>query len=116
MIGVIFEVWPKPEFKDKYLELAAELRGTLESIEGFISVERFQSITEDNKMLSLSFFENHKALDEWRNLAEHRVAQRIGRSRYFQDYRLRVVEVLRDYGMQQREQAPADSEALLAKK
>ena len=116
MIGVIFEVWPKPEFKDKYLELAAELRGTLESIEGFISVERFQSISEDNKMLSLSFFENQKALDEWRNLAEHRVAQRVGRSRYFQDYRLRVVEVLRDYGMQQREQAPTDSEALLAKK
>ncbi|MEM7256685.1 MAG: antibiotic biosynthesis monooxygenase [Pseudomonadota bacterium] len=109
MIGVIFEVWPKPEFKDKYLELAAELKGTLEAIKGFESVERFQSIYDDNKMLSLSFFASHEALDEWRNVAEHRVAQKVGRSRYFADYRLRVVEVLRDYGMEQRDQAPADS-------
>jgi heme-degrading monooxygenase HmoA len=64
-------------------------------------------------MLSLSFFENHSALDEWRNVAEHRIAQRVGRSRYFADYRLRVVEVARDYSMQLREQAPADSEAML---
>ena len=75
MIGVIFEVWPKPEYKDKYLEIAAELRASLEKIDGFISVERFQSISDENKMLSLSFFENHQALDEWRNLqsiATHR--------------------------------------------
>lgn len=116
MIGVIFEVWPKPEFKSKYLELAAELKSTLEAIDGFVSVERFQSIYDDNKMLSLSFFETHEALDEWRNIAEHRVAQRVGRSRYFADYRLRVVDVIRDYGMQQREQVPPDSVSALAQK
>ena len=112
MIGVIFEVWPKPEFKGKYLELASELKSTLESIDGFVSVERFQSIYDENKMLSLSFFDSHKALDEWRNVAEHRVAQGVGRSRYFADYRLRVVEIVRDYGMSEREQAPKDSDSV----
>lgn len=109
MIGVIFEVWPKPEYKDKYLEIAAELRATLEKIDGFISVERFQSISDENKMLSLSFFESHQALDEWRNIAEHRTAQTIGRSSYFADYRLRVVSIERDYGKDERAQAPIDS-------
>ena len=109
MIGVIFEVWPKPEYKDKYLEIAAELRASLEKIDGFISVERFQSISDENKMLSLSFFENHQALDEWRNIAEHRNAQTIGRTSYFADYRLRVVSIERDYGKDERAQAPIDS-------
>lgn len=109
MIGVIFEVWPKPEYKDDYLKLAAELRGVLEGIDGFISVERFQSITDNDKLLSLSFFESHAALDTWRNVAEHRIAQNIGRSSYFSDYRLRVVSVERDYGMNNRAQVPADS-------
>ena len=109
MIGVIFEVWPKPEYKDKYLEIAAELRATLEKIDGYISVERFQSISDENKMLSLSFFENHQALDEWRNIAEHRNAQTIGRTSYFADYRLRVVSIERDYGKDVRAQVPPDS-------
>jgi len=114
MIGVIFEVWPKPEHKDKYLKLAAELKSTLEAIDGFVSVERFQSIYDEDKMLSLSFFESHEALDEWRNEAEHRVAQRIGRGSYFEDYRLRVVKVERDYGKHNRDETPADSKAELA--
>lgn len=109
MIGVIFEVWPRPEFKDKYLALAAELKETLEAINGFESVERFQSIVDEHKLLSLSFFASHEALAQWRNVAEHRIAQKVGRSRYFADYRLRVVEVVRDYSMEHREQAPADS-------
>ena len=114
MIGVIFEVWPKSEHKDKYLELAAELKSTLEAINGFVSVERFQSIYDENKLLSLSFFESHEALNQWRNVAEHRVAQRIGRSSYFEDYRLRVVKVERDYGKNSRDEAPNDSLAELA--
>ncbi len=114
MIGVIFEVWPKAEHKDKYLKLAAELRTTLEAIDGFISVERFQSLTDESKMLSLSFFESHAALDEWRNIAEHRIAQNIGRSSYFKDYRLRVVNIERDYSMTNRNQAPQDSLTALA--
>jgi len=109
MIGVIFEVWPKAEHKDEYLKLAAELRSTLEAISGFISVERFQSLTDNEKLLSVSFFENHEALDEWRNVAEHRIAQNIGRSSYFADYRLRVVNVERDYGKNERAEAPSDS-------
>lgn len=109
MIGVIFEVWPKPQYKDNYLELAAELKTTLEGVNGFVSVERFQSIYDNEKMLSLSFFDSHEALNEWRNIAEHRVAQHLGRSRYFADYRLRVVDVIRDYGMLQRHQTPEDS-------
>lgn len=109
MIAVIFEVWPKPEYRDNYLELAANMRKAIEEIDGFISVERFQSIVDDGKMLSLSFFESREALDEWRNLAEHRVAQRIGRSQYFADYRLRIASVERDYSLNERAQAPADS-------
>lgn len=110
MIAVIFEVWPKPEYRDEYLQLAATMRNAIEGIEGFISVERFQSIVDDGKLLSLSFFDNHAALDEWRNLAEHRLAQKIGRSDYFADYRLRVAVVERDYSLNERSQAPADSE------
>ena len=113
MIGVIFEVWPKAEYKDDYLKLAAELRSVLENIDGFISVERFQSLTDTEKLLSLSFFESHTALDTWRQVTEHRIAQNIGRSSYFSDYRLRVVHVERDYGMNERQQAPADSLAVL---
>ena len=109
MIAVIFEVWPKPEHRDNYLELAATMRKAIEGIDGFISVERFQSIVDDGKLLSLSFFETHEALDEWRNLAEHRVAQKIGRSRFFADYRLRIANVERDYSLTDRAQAPADS-------
>lgn len=113
MIGVIFEVWPKAEYKDDYLKLAAELRSVLEGIDGFISVERFQSLTDNEKLLSVSFFESHTALDAWRTVAEHRIAQGVGRAKYFSDYRLRVVNVERDYGMNDRTQAPTDSVAAL---
>jgi len=109
LIAVIFEVWPKPEYRDNYLELAAELRELVEAIDGFISIERFQSIVNDNKMVSLSFFEHHAALDEWRNVAEHRAAQKMGRSKYFSDYRLRIANVERDYGMHSRDEVPQDS-------
>jgi len=112
MIGVIFEVWPEPEYKDKYLELAAELKESLMKVGGFVSVERFESLTDEGKLLSLSFFEDPTALNEWRNLVEHRAAQSIGRSRYFKDYRLRVVTVERDYGKHARDQAPKDSLAV----
>ncbi len=109
MIAIIFEVWPKAEHRDAYLALAADLRADLETIDGFISVERFESLTEPGKMLSLSVFENEEALDAWRMLAAHRRAQSVGRARYFNDYRLRVAGVIRDYGMQERDEAPKDS-------
>ncbi|MGB0671269.1 MAG: antibiotic biosynthesis monooxygenase family protein [Rhodospirillales bacterium] len=109
MIAIIFEVWPEPEYKAAYLDLAAKLRPELEKIDGFISVERFQSLTEEGKMLSLSVFRDESALDAWRKLEAHRTAQDIGRGKYFRDYRLRVAGVLRDYGMDSRDEAPADS-------
>lgn len=109
MIAVIFEVWPKPEHRERYLELAATMREAIESIDGFISVERFQSLVDDEKLLSLSFFDSPEALDNWRRLAEHRAAQKIGRSQYFRDYRLRVASIDRDYGLHDRKQAPGDS-------
>jgi len=112
MLAVIFEVWPRPEKKDQYLKHAGELRSIVESIDGYLSVERFESITDENKMLSLSFFDTDKALDEWRNTAEHRVAQQLGRSDYFADYRLRIARVERDYGMDQRREVPQDSKAV----
>src|SRR5215469_17787249 len=112
MIAVIFEVWPTEGRKDDYLGLAASLRRDLEAIDGFISVERFQSLTDPNKLLSLSVWRDEEAVEQWRNLSRHRDTQRLGRAGIFADYRLRVASVLRDYGMSDRAQAPADSRAI----
>ncbi|MBF9035401.1 antibiotic biosynthesis monooxygenase [Rhodobacterales bacterium HKCCE2091] len=109
MIAVIFEVWPAEGQRDAYLDLAAELRPHLQEIEGFVSVDRFQSLTDPGKMLSISVFEDEAALTRWRNLAAHRHAQARGRARLFRDYRLRVAGVIRDYGMTRRNEAPRDS-------
>lgn len=109
MIAVIFEVHPADGRKDDYLGIAADLRPLLAQIDGFISVERFQSLTDPSKVLSLSFFESEDAVRQWRTLAAHRSAQNQGRSGVFQDYRLRVAHVIRDYGMDERGQAPQDS-------
>ena len=110
MIAVIFEVWP--DRRDDYLDIAAELRPHLKEIDGFISVERFESLTEKGKMLSLSFFRDEAAVEAWRNVAEHRAAQAKGRGGIFKDYRLRIAGVIRDYGMNDRAQAPKDSKAV----
>ena len=109
MIAVIFEVEPYPEHKQTYLEIAANLRTELERIDGFISIERFESLTVSNKILSLSFFRDEQAIAEWRNLPNHRAAQNAGRETLFKEYRLRIAEVVRDYGKNDREQAPPDS-------
>jgi len=109
MIGVIFEVQPAEGKKETYLEIAAEMRPLVEQIDGFISVERFQSLTNPDKLLSISFYRDEKALDEWRQLAAHRNAQSKGRTGMFEDYRIRVVSVIRDYTLDNREQAPDDS-------
>ena len=111
MIAVIFEVVPAEGCKDAYLEIAARLRPTLEQIDGFISVERFQSLSNPGKMLSLSFFRDEAAVQEWRRVEAHRAAQQAGRAQLFADYRLRIASVVRDYGLHQREEAPADSRA-----
>jgi heme-degrading monooxygenase HmoA len=109
MIAVIFEVWPKPEHKQEYLDLAAELRPILETIDGFISIERFESLTEKGKILSLSFFRDEKAVAAWRNVPQHRKTQAKGRATVFDNYRIRIAGVVRDYGMRDRVQVPKDS-------
>ncbi|MCL9850762.1 antibiotic biosynthesis monooxygenase family protein (plasmid) [Ralstonia solanacearum P673] len=111
MIAVIFEVVPAPGKRDLYLNIAAQLKPQLEQIDGFISVERFQSLTNPDKMLSLSFFRDEAAVKTWRNMEQHRRAQHIGRESAFADYRLRIAQVIRDYGLHDRDQAPADSRA-----
>lgn len=112
MIAIIFEVEPVAEHRDAYLDIAAKLKPELERIDGFISVERFQSITNPGKMLSLSFFRDEAAVKAWRNLESHRRAQEAGRGSLFANYRLRVASILRDYGMNERAEAPGDSVAL----
>ena len=112
MIAVIFEVWPQDGFRNEYLDIAAALRPMLTQIDGFISIERFESLSEPGKILSLSFWRDEKAIEAWRNLELHRSAQAKGREYIFQDYRLRVAVVIRDYGMNDRGQAPADSRQL----
>lgn len=109
MIAVIFEVSPKADGFQAYLDLAASLRPLLEAIDGFISIERFESLTEPGKILSLSFWRDEQAVEEWRRLDAHRGAQARGRSQIFENYRLRVAGVIRDYGMFDRKQAPKDS-------
>ena len=112
MIAVIFEVWPAPGERESYLEIAAALRPMLDGIDGFISIERFESLTEPGKFLSLSFWRDEQAVEAWRNLEAHRAAQAKGRGGIFKDYRLRIAGVIRDYGMTDRAQAPADSRAV----
>lgn len=112
MIAVIFEVYPDPDRRTEYLDLAATMRPLVEQIDGFISVERFQSLTDPDKLLSISVFRDEEALEEWRKLTAHRGAQQRGRDTIFRDYRLRVAHVLRDYGMNERDEAPVDSRAL----
>ena len=109
MIAVLFEVVPTEGRVQQYLDLAALLLDDLNKIDGFISIERFQSIVNPAKMLSLSLFMDEEAVRQWRNTAGHRATQQQGRDGVFADYRLRVARVIRDYGMFDREQAPADS-------
>ena len=111
MHAVIFEVWPKEEGRQEYLDIAAALRPRLEQIDGFISIERFQSLTDPSKVLSLSFWRDDAAIAEWRRVEAHRMAQAKGRGELFRDYRLRIAAVVRDYGMNERSEAPADSRA-----
>jgi heme-degrading monooxygenase HmoA len=112
MIAVIFEVEPRDGHADAYFQIAAGLRERLQQIDGFVSVERFQSLTQPTKFLSLSFWRDEDAVRRWRALEAHRGAQRAGRELHFADYRLRVAQVVRDYGMNDREQAPGDSRAV----
>ena len=109
MIAVIFEVSIANGKVDEYLDIAAELKPLLDDIDGFISIERFNSLTNEGKLLSLSFWRDEQAIEQWRNVEPHRLAQARGRGGVFADYRLRVADVCRDYGMCDRDQAPGDS-------
>ena len=112
MIAVIFEVCPHPHARDEYLSIAAGLAPLLATMDGFVSIERFQSLSEPGKILSLSFWRDEAAVAQWRNTEEHRMAQSQGRAGIFAHYRLRIATVVRDYGLMAREQAPADSRGL----
>jgi heme-degrading monooxygenase HmoA len=109
MIAVIFEVYPKEENKQDYLDIASELKPMLKDIDGFISIERFASLQDPNKVLSLSFWENEKAIEEWRNKEKHRKGQGAGLDHIFSNYRIRVGEIMRDYGIKERDEAPGNS-------
>jgi heme-degrading monooxygenase HmoA len=109
MMAVIFELVPREGRDMTYLDTAAALQPLLEQMDGFISVERFRSVAQPDKLLSLSFWRDEAAVRQWRNLEAHRLAQQRGRAQVFADYRLTVAEVVRRYGLNDREHAPADS-------
>lgn len=109
MIAVIFEAWPADGEEELYADLAAALRPQLENLDGFISIERFESVSTPGKVLSLSFWRDEEAVHAWRNRPSHRSTQARGRTGVFADYRLRVASVLRDYGLRERAEAPKDS-------
>jgi heme-degrading monooxygenase HmoA len=110
MIAVIFESWPKSAKMQTYLDMGAALRSHLETLDGFISIERFQSLSDPDKLVALSFWRDEAAVDAWRNREIHRAIQKGSRRDVFRDYRLRVASVIRDYTMSDRNQAPADSQ------
>ncbi len=109
MIAVIFEVIPAAGKMDSYLAAAATLGQRLQEMDGFISVERFQSLSQPGKLVSLSFWRDEQAVAAWRNVEAHRQVQKAGREQIFADYRLRIASVIRDYGKDDRDQAPDDS-------
>ncbi len=109
MMAVIFEVTPAPGQRSAYLDAAAALKPLLAQIDGFVSIERFESLSEPGKLLSLSFWRDEEAVARWRQQEAHRSTQAAGRDHVFADYRLRVAAVVRDYGMNNRAQAPTDS-------
>ena len=109
MIAVLFELWPAADQQTSYFDLAAQLRAELDVTDGFVSIERFESLVTPGKYLSLSFWRDEAAVQSWRNCGSHRHAQAQGRSSVLANYRLRVASVLRDYGMTERAQAPSDS-------
>lgn len=109
MIAVIFEAQPHQQRRQQYFDIAAELKPLLNEIDGFISIERFESLTLPGKVLSLSFWRDEQAIEHWRRLEQHRSAQHQGRQNVFSNYRLRVAQVIRDYGLEQRDEAPEDS-------
>ena len=112
MMAVIFEVVPAEGQRDAYLVAASALRPLLDRVDGFVSIERFQSLTDTGKLLSLSFWRDEEAVARWRQQESHRHTQVAGRDHVFADYRLRVAAVVRDYGMHDRAQAPLDSRAV----
>ena len=112
MIAVIFEVEPAAGRRDAYLGIAADLSPLLDHIDGFLSIERFQSLGDPSRILSLSFWRDEEAVKAWRNTEEHRQAQKAGRGGIFAGYRLRIAHVVRDYGLTERTEAPADSRAV----
>jgi heme-degrading monooxygenase HmoA len=115
MIAVIFEVIPSEGKKAEYLEIASQLRPELDKIDGFISIERFQSLNDPEKVLSLSFWKDEESIQQWRSLEMHRWAQSKGRDVIFKDYHLRIAEVKRDYGMFDRNEVPTDSKTFHSK-
>jgi len=114
LIAVIFEFEPNAGRTDDYMDIASQLRPIVEKIDGFISIERFESLSQPGKILSLSFWRDEEAVNEWRNIAEHRQAQRDGRNGIFSDYRLRIASVIRNYGMHDRDEVPEDSKKIHA--
>lgn len=114
MFAVIFEVTPTSAGKAQYLQIAASIRTFLEEQSGLISIERFQSLVEEQKLLSLSFWESESAIEQWRNQLEHRHAQKCGKDSLFESYRIRVANVVRDYTKSERHEAPTDSNAVLS--
>lgn len=109
MIAVIFEAWPAEGRERHYLDVAQKLLRDLEKLDGFISVERFSSLTQPGKILSLSFWRDEEAVSQWRNHPSHRSGQKQGRDGIFNDYRIRIGQIVRDYGLEERKEAPADS-------
>lgn len=109
MIAVIFELTPAEGRFADYQRLAEELAAQLKERDGFISIERFESISRPGHFVSLSFWRDEEAVRKWRNLEQHRAAQKLGRAGIFQSYRLRVAQVIRDYSMDERSEAPGDS-------
>mgnify|MGYP000094091323 CR=1 FL=1 len=112
MIAMIFEFWLNDDEVDNYTPYSGKMRQLVDEIEGFISVERYRSEYDPDKILALGFFRDETAVEKWRNHPAHRQAQQLGRQKYYTNYRLRMAEVVRDYDRHNREQVPHDSQSI----
>ncbi len=112
-IVVLFEVTPTKEGMEKYLELASMLKPMLSGFDGFISAERFQSLNNEGKLLSMNVWENEEAIEKWRNTLSHRMSQLEGKNKLFESYKITVCNTIREYSNTDRKNAPQDSNKAL---
>jgi len=96
MFSVLFEVQPKSEKWDDYLDHAKMLQPALEEVDGFVDQTHYKSMQREGWILSMSSWRNEKSLVRWRTARSHHLVQQRGRDNILEDYHFRVGEIVAD--------------------